>query len=258
MLSRNITISKKVSKVSEFQAKLLYTWLLPFLDDYGRFHADPNLIKGFIFPLEETITTKHIEKMLAELERVGLISLYDVDGSTYLEVVNFDKFQTFRTDRKRQAEYPEPIGKPKTPDGKPDAALSEDKGKEKKTSKDKIDFDALKDAWNDIDWLSGISSMTETRKNKLRERDKEMRKLGVTWDDLFEAIGEQKEFLSGKNTTKWQMGFDWLIANDTNWVKVHERRYVPHSEQKNGRGDPPHPGMIWDERKKAWIYPDSE
>lgn len=141
MLSRNITVSKKVAKVSgsggtsDPWGKLLFTWLIPFTDDYGRFHADPHLLKGFIFPLEDTITPKHIEKMLAELDKRKLIVLYDDDGSSYLEIRNFEKFQTFRSDRKRQADFPAPTGKPKTPPGEPDDTPSEEEDKESEEKK---------------------------------------------------------------------------------------------------------------------------
>jgi len=267
MLARNITVSKKVARLTDPWAKLFYTWLIPFTDDFGRFHAEPELLKAAIFP-REAITLEQIEKLSTDLSREGLITLYEVDDSAYLELVAFDKFQTFRGDRKRQAEYPEPgracspdPGKPLTPKGKPMTPLKEDKESKKKESEGKrkklameVDVDRVKGQWNSIEWLAGITTLSDTRKKKLRERDYEMVKEGIAWTDLFTAIEEQKPFLSGENEKGWVMTFDWLIANDTNWVKVIERKYLDQ-KKRPARGEPPQPGMIYDEEKKLWRFP---
>lgn len=107
MLNRVVTSSKKVSLLTDPYAKLLYTWLIPFHDDYGNFHADPDLVKSNIFPREKSMTEKRIEGLLADLVSVGLIIVYENGESRYLNVVDYEENQTFRSDRPRHADYPQ-------------------------------------------------------------------------------------------------------------------------------------------------------
>ena len=69
--------------------------------------------------------------------------------------------------------------------------------------------------------LPKIKSITESRSVKLRLRIKE----GFSIDEIINAIDKQP-FLSGKNNRKWKISFDWLISNDTNWIKVIELKYI--------------------------------
>ncbi len=48
-----------------------------------------------------------IKEDLGDLEKNGLIIRYENSGEEYLEIVGFENFQTFRTDRPRKALYPE-------------------------------------------------------------------------------------------------------------------------------------------------------
>ncbi len=106
MLSRRISYSKRVNALS-LKAQLVYTWLIPFLDDYGCYHADAEDIKTIIFPKNKKISTKNIEAALSEMQSSPLIYLYNSNGKPYLQYLNFTDFQTFRADRKRVSEYPQ-------------------------------------------------------------------------------------------------------------------------------------------------------
>jgi len=106
MLDRVIILSKKINAVSE-GAENLYYRLLVMTDDYGRFHADPEIIRGVIYTRRK-ITYAVIKRRLNELFKVGLIRIYEDDGEKYLEITKFEEHQKFRSDIKRQAEYPHP------------------------------------------------------------------------------------------------------------------------------------------------------
>ncbi|MBE0448888.1 MAG: hypothetical protein IBX64_12510, partial [Actinobacteria bacterium] len=124
MLSKNIHKSKKLARLKTDFARLCWTWIIPFTDDYGRFEADPEVFRATIFPLIKTATEKRIAEALNDLCHVGLIRLYikveshgiqrNPNDSTektfnfYGEITNFDEFQTFKNDRSRKAEYPKP------------------------------------------------------------------------------------------------------------------------------------------------------
>lgn len=106
MISKNISTSRKVNRLSCFAA-LLYTWIIPHTDDYGCMDGDWVSVKAKVVPMQET-TDKQIEKALKEIEAAGLITRYWHAGEQYLQVTNFETFQTFKTDRQRQSEYPSP------------------------------------------------------------------------------------------------------------------------------------------------------
>lgn len=129
MLARNITTSRKVNRLSDDFSPLLYTWLIPFADDFGRMEGDAVSIKAKIIPMRPQ-DEKDIEKALSELVRADLIFLYFHQGERYLEIKNFDAFQTFKNDRTRKAEYPVPSES----DGIQSIPLSV----EEKRSKDKV------------------------------------------------------------------------------------------------------------------------
>lgn len=81
--------------------------------------------------------------------------------------------------------------------------------------------------------LSTIIKLSDKRKAKLKARIDELGE-----DKILEAIDKIKEssFLRGENDRHWKIDFDWLIANDTNILKVLEDRYK--DEEKPEEDDP--------------------
>jgi hypothetical protein len=113
MISKSISTSTKLSKVSDFAA-LLFTWIQPHCDDGGNMDADPIVVRGLVVPMRKQ-TVEEVAVALKELEGVGLISPYEVNGTQYLHVEQFEKHQTLRGDRP-DFRYPDnpmaTIGKP--------------------------------------------------------------------------------------------------------------------------------------------------
>jgi hypothetical protein len=66
--------------------------------------------------------------------------------------------------------------------------------------------------------------ITETRKNKIRARQLEMEEAGVKWEDVFSKMIES-DFLCGRTESRFKANLDWIIANESNWVKVIEGNY---------------------------------
>lgn len=108
MLSVNIRYSKKLARLKSDFSRLCWTWIIPFTDDFGRFEADPEVFRATCFPLIKSATAKKVTDSLSELAAVGLIQTYRSGDSIYGEIVDFDRFQTFKSDRTRKAEYPIP------------------------------------------------------------------------------------------------------------------------------------------------------
>jgi hypothetical protein len=68
-------------------AAMLWPWLIPYFDDWGRADASPRRIKGKIFPLFDSITLELIEEALTLFARHGLVKTYTGgDGKAYMYV----------------------------------------------------------------------------------------------------------------------------------------------------------------------------
>ena len=80
--------------------------------------------------------------------------------------------------------------------------------------------------------FSMVNKLTDSRKKKLLARLQEQGK-----ENIIKAIdiASESDFLKGKNDRNWKMDFDWLIANDTNIVKVLEGKYCNKTKEEKGR-----------------------
>lgn len=121
MLSRDIATSVRVNKLNDFDA-LLYTWIIPFLDDFGRFDGNPEVIRATIFPMRKA-TDKRIARSLAKMADINLILWYaefrenprnsgnvcEYDFKLVLSLEP-DKFEAFQTNlhKRTKSKYPEP------------------------------------------------------------------------------------------------------------------------------------------------------
>jgi hypothetical protein len=141
MLKKKVATSRRLSELKTDQARLLWTWLLPFLDVEGRYHANENIIKGTIFPRLAHFTPRKIKAYLENLVEVGLISIYTIDGDRFLRFRNFKENQTLRPDREARSSIPGPYELPEqVPDELPadsstrEVKIREDKKREEKLS----------------------------------------------------------------------------------------------------------------------------
>ena len=104
----------------------------------------------------------------------------------------------------------------------------EKKSKEKESKEGVADFsEILYQQWNlfaeQSSAISKVRELTASRKAKINLRLKTTS--FRNYDEIFKAIKEQP-FLLGDNDRKWKIDFDWLIENDTNYIKVLERKYL--------------------------------
>ncbi|MCK5488235.1 MAG: HNH endonuclease [Desulfobacterales bacterium] len=82
--------------------------------------------------------------------------------------------------------------------------------------------------------LPGLLTMSKQRKAKLKTRWGEHPNL-EWWQALFETV-EQIPFCCGDNDRGWKASFDWLVANDTNALKVMEGKYFKQEVLKKSDG----------------------
>ena len=92
MLQNRISKSQKMSLLSSDTVRLLYTWMLSHLDVNGNFYADPVMVNNLVFTrLGHSVKT--VANALDELEQVGLILRYNVNGESYLNYPDFNDKQ---------------------------------------------------------------------------------------------------------------------------------------------------------------------
>lgn len=93
---------------------------------------------------------------------------------------------------------------------------------------DRFPWKKIQTMWNTIcTSYPKLISISETRKNKVRARVKEMggeSESFKTFELLFHKL-EESNFLRGDNKKGWRASFDWLFTNSNNWVKVYEGTY---------------------------------
>lgn len=79
--------SESLAAVS-VEARWTFAGLWTFVDDDGRGKATLGLIKAHVWPLDD-VSLDDVDSMLRELEREDMIHRYEVDGRSYLQVVNW-------------------------------------------------------------------------------------------------------------------------------------------------------------------------
>lgn len=60
-------------------------------DDFGRYHANEQLLKSNLFPLKEDVRNTDIARWLAECEAAGLVRTFLHASKRYLEIPKFDQ-----------------------------------------------------------------------------------------------------------------------------------------------------------------------
>lgn len=94
---------EKLAEVSVHH-RYLFVGLWCFADDMGRKAYSPRRIQSEVFPTDEEITTKLIDKWLRDLARIDLIRTYTVDGKEYIWIPRFLRHQ--RIDRPSHSYLP--------------------------------------------------------------------------------------------------------------------------------------------------------
>jgi hypothetical protein len=140
-----------------------------------------------------------------------------------------DKRRRAAQSRWRLEEQPEepqesPVPEDSTPDQPSSQQSEEVPGNGKKKGKD-IDFKAVVELYQTYcPSYSAIVKLSDARKNKIRIRLEEMQGSLETLKEVFVKM-EASKFCRGDNKRGWKATFDWLFANEKNWVKVLEGNY---------------------------------
>jgi hypothetical protein len=107
-LDPKISTSEKHSKLG-FSSITLWVMMLPHTDSKGRYWANPTFIIGQCLPLFDHVRPEQIEAALLDLQKAGLIHLYDVgDGKRYLVFHDVEDFNPPGSLRYQKTSWPTP------------------------------------------------------------------------------------------------------------------------------------------------------
>lgn len=228
MIKETIRTSRTVNNMTDFQFRL-WMYLITYVDDFGRGSADPELLKGLVFPRRKRVTESDIRTALAELAGMGCVNLYDVDGEPYFYFPNWGEHQRMRTKREK---FPAPAAicgelrqsaascGEMPPETKPNQTELETE-LETETKPNSLARDDLFDEFWSL----------YPKKTSKQEARKSFAKLKVT-TDLFEKI---KAALSAQKQSKqWQRENGQYIPYPATWL--NQRRW--EDEIYGGDDDP--------------------
>lgn len=103
IIREGILTSERVDLLSE-PAEVFYRRLMSVVDDFGRFHAKPSLLRSYCYPLRtHKVDEEQISQHLAECVASGLILIYGQSSKQYLQLIDF-KQQV----RAKESKYPGP------------------------------------------------------------------------------------------------------------------------------------------------------
>lgn len=105
IVREGILTSERVDKLSP-PAEVTYRRLMSVVDDFGRYSANPKLIRAATYPLRlDRVSDRDIGQHIAECEQAGLIRTYEAQGKPHLEIIDFRQ----RT-RATASKWPSPDG----------------------------------------------------------------------------------------------------------------------------------------------------
>lgn len=89
ILRDGILTSERVNQLSE-PAELFYRRLMSVTDDHGRYYANRTLLRAHCYPLKvDSVTEVMVSERLAECQRAGLLIVYVIDGTNYLQLCDY-------------------------------------------------------------------------------------------------------------------------------------------------------------------------
>lgn len=75
-----------------WQAQALFLRLMLKADDFGRYTAEPRLVRAAVFPIQlDHVSDLDVKTWIEECEEAALIVTYAVDGKRFLEIPRFDQ-----------------------------------------------------------------------------------------------------------------------------------------------------------------------
>lgn len=234
LLRDGILTSERVASLN-WAEEVFYRRLMSVVDDYGRYFANPKLIRAACYPLQiDKVSDPDIEKWLTACVTAALVRVYSTsDEKRYLEIMDFG--QHLRS----KSKYPEPNDST-CKQLLSDAHLDEDVfgdevgGDINPTSKPSVPpcpVEKIIEVYKSIaESLVRIRVVADSTKAAISSRwrsDQKYQSLEF-WEKYFKYC-EANEFLSGRSDPKpggkpFRADLDWLVKA-SNFAKVLNERY---------------------------------
>lgn len=224
ILKESIRTSKSVNAMTDFQFRC-WTYLLTYVDDYGRGSADAEILKGFVFPRLKRLRESDIEATLAELAGIGAIRLYEVDGEPFFCFPNWGNHQRIQT---KKSKFPEPLTETDSsprlptvghrespPESNPNQSESETESESKSESESESKTRAAKESASGVDgrflefWQAYPKKVGKAAVSKLYSKLRPSKELH---ERMLAAIAEQKQ------SEQWQKQGGQFIPNPATWL----------------------------------------
>lgn len=109
ILREGILTSERVDMLSP-EGEVFYRRLLSVVDDFGRYYANPKLLRSACFPLKEKLESEQVLLWLDECAQAGLVTVYRHEDKDYLEVERF-----CQQIRAKKSKFPESTATAKNP-----------------------------------------------------------------------------------------------------------------------------------------------
>lgn len=106
VLHWSICHSRRVASLPGPWQKLLFSWIVPSVDNVGRMEADPFILKGMIFPRERFAGPKRIEQWRDQLHEARLLCVYEHNGDVFLQLI--ENRQRLTGKMRPDSDYPPP------------------------------------------------------------------------------------------------------------------------------------------------------
>jgi hypothetical protein len=89
---RESAIESEAINSLSWEAEVFLRRLFNRVDDFGRHSASTQLLRATLFPLQlDRVSEKKTEAILSELEAVGLLATYQVDGKKHLQLAKWEQ-----------------------------------------------------------------------------------------------------------------------------------------------------------------------
>lgn len=129
---------RKLARLLSRDARMLYVGLWNQADEHGRVLGDPRWIKGAVFPFEDDLDEKAVERLLGELIAAGRVRPYIADEDPYLflpKLAKHQRLEAAKVPSRLPAPPPETAGPEEPPPGgahlpEPDVVESEPRADE--------------------------------------------------------------------------------------------------------------------------------
>jgi len=192
-----------------------------------------------------------IKRTVDKLVKQGRITIEAIELGTLFTILNYEMYQGFDgldntglgtpTELGTDAEHLQPSDGPAFAEqthgsGGTDAEQMRNNNKKDKNVKENIlvpvPYAKIQNHFNEIcKSYSKVISVTDKRQMHLKAR---WGQFGGDINKFIEAFTkiENSSFCKGVNKRNWKASFDWVIANETNMVKVLEDKYI---NEKGGK-----------------------